>query len=65
MCYTAIGDLSKSKKLRNCAALNAEFLPLILTKDVLFEGEEIMGELLKIFAFKSMDHGLSSATNES
>ena len=41
--HIAIGDLSKSKKLRNCAALNSVFLPPLLTKDVLFEGEEIMG----------------------
>ena len=37
--HTAIGDLSKSKKLRDWAALNAVFLPPLLAKDLIFEGE--------------------------
>ena len=35
----AIGDLYKSRKLRDWAALNAVFLPPLLAKDLIFEGE--------------------------
>ena len=41
--HAAIGDLSNSKNLRNCAALNAVFLPPLLTNGVIFKGEAIMG----------------------
>ena len=60
----AVGDLSKSNKLCNCAVLNSLLLLPFLTKAVVLEGETAAGELLKTFADKILEHGSESTTKE-
>ena len=57
--HTAIGDLSKSKKLCNWAALNAVFVLPFLTKGIVFKGESTTGELLNTSPPPKIMHHLS------
>ena len=55
---TAVGDLSKSKKLCDWAVLNAVLLPPFRIYLVVLEGETTTGGLLKKFSVKISERGL-------
>ena len=60
----AASDLSKSKKLRYWAALNAILLPPFLAEAVVLKGETEAAEILKSFAAKILELGLGSSSAE-
>ena len=62
---TAIGKLSKLKKLRNWMALNTVLLLPFLTEEVFLEGEKAVGGVLNTFTTKIAKRKSESATKYS
>ena len=55
---TAVGDISKSKNIRNWTELKDVLLSLFLTKAIVFDGETVEGELFKKSNANILEWGL-------
>ena len=60
-----IGDLARSKKLRDWASLNAVLLPIFLIEAVVLDSYTSTTELLKILSANIAGRGLYAATKTS